>query len=193
MGAPQRRSKCGARTSPRCDSTRARAFAWPASATDYYTQPVEDALILRQHGRSLTSRCNAKAGGRVPAIGAGCIIAPTPEGRRSTMAEAQDLKTPAPRDQRRVPPVGHQAPRARRSPARAQSKHYLSDAEQFEEVTLKKRKLQLKDRMEAYRCGSTAPAQRARCICGTRRLTRVAHVSLSRHAGPPSSRWRLAL
>ena len=28
-------------------------------------------------------------------------------------------------------------------------KHYLSDAEQFEEVSLKKRKLQLKDRMEA--------------------------------------------
>ena len=30
-----------------------------------------------------------------------------------------------------------------------ESKHYLSDTEQFEEVTLKKRKLQLKDRMEA--------------------------------------------
>ncbi len=29
------------------------------------------------------------------------------------------------------------------------SKNYLSDNEQFEEVTLKKRKLQLKDRMEA--------------------------------------------
>ena len=29
------------------------------------------------------------------------------------------------------------------------SKHYLSNSEQFEEVTLKKRKLQLKDRMEA--------------------------------------------
>ena len=28
------------------------------------------------------------------------------------------------------------------------SKHYLSSAEQFEEVTLKKRKLQLKDKME---------------------------------------------
>ncbi len=29
------------------------------------------------------------------------------------------------------------------------NKHYLSDPEQVEEVTLKKRKLQLKDRMEA--------------------------------------------
>lgn len=30
-----------------------------------------------------------------------------------------------------------------------ESKHYLSDAEHVEEVTLKKRKLHLKDRMEA--------------------------------------------
>ena len=29
------------------------------------------------------------------------------------------------------------------------TKHYLSDNEQFEEVTLKKRKLQLKDKMES--------------------------------------------
>jgi uncharacterized protein YdcH (DUF465 family) len=28
------------------------------------------------------------------------------------------------------------------------TKHYLSDSEQFEEVTIKKRKLQLKDKME---------------------------------------------
>jgi len=42
------------------------------------------------------------------------------------------------------------------------SKHYLSDAEQFEETTIKKRKLQLKDRMEAiarsYRNRVTGPA-----------------------------------
>ena len=29
-----------------------------------------------------------------------------------------------------------------------EGKHYLSDSEQFEEVSIKKRKLQLKDRME---------------------------------------------
>lgn len=29
-----------------------------------------------------------------------------------------------------------------------ESKHYLSDSEQFEEISLKKRKLQVKDRME---------------------------------------------
>jgi uncharacterized protein YdcH (DUF465 family) len=41
-----------------------------------------------------------------------------------------------------------------------ESKHYLSDAEQFEEVSLKKRKLQVKDRMELilrnYRSPSSA-------------------------------------
>ena len=42
------------------------------------------------------------------------------------------------------------------------AKHYLSDAEQFEEVSLKKRKLQMKDRMESiirnYRYSQHAPA-----------------------------------
>jgi uncharacterized protein YdcH (DUF465 family) len=44
------------------------------------------------------------------------------------------------------------------------SKHYLSDSEQFEEITLKKRKLQLKDRMEeiarSYRTGYDAALAR---------------------------------
>jgi uncharacterized protein YdcH (DUF465 family) len=42
------------------------------------------------------------------------------------------------------------------------SKHYLSDSEHVEEVTLKKRKLQLKDRMEGiariYRNGAAGPS-----------------------------------
>jgi uncharacterized protein len=42
------------------------------------------------------------------------------------------------------------------------SKHYLSDSEHVEEVTLKKRKLQLKDRMEdiarTYRGGPASPS-----------------------------------
>jgi uncharacterized protein YdcH (DUF465 family) len=41
------------------------------------------------------------------------------------------------------------------------NKHYLSEPEQVEEVTLKKRKLQLKDKMEAivraYRKGAAPP------------------------------------
>ena len=41
-----------------------------------------------------------------------------------------------------------------------EAKHYLSDSEQFEEVSLKKRKLQLKDRMELilreHRMGTTS-------------------------------------
>ena len=40
-----------------------------------------------------------------------------------------------------------------------ESKHYLSDAEQFEEISLKKRKLQVKDQMEImlrhYRASSS--------------------------------------
>jgi uncharacterized protein YdcH (DUF465 family) len=42
-----------------------------------------------------------------------------------------------------------------------ESKHYLSDAEQFEEISLKKRKLQCKDKMEiilrSYRTGNSTP------------------------------------
>lgn len=41
------------------------------------------------------------------------------------------------------------------------SKHYLSEPEQFEEVTLKKKKLQLKDQMEEIirRSRTAAPSQ----------------------------------
>ena len=42
-----------------------------------------------------------------------------------------------------------------------ESKHFLSDAEQFEEVSIKKRKLQVKDQMELilrhYRSSSSTP------------------------------------
>ena len=42
-----------------------------------------------------------------------------------------------------------------------EAKHYLSDAEQFEEVKLKKRKLQVKDQMEVmirnFRGGHSTP------------------------------------
>jgi uncharacterized protein YdcH (DUF465 family) len=37
-----------------------------------------------------------------------------------------------------------------------EAKHYLSDAEQFEEVSLKKRKLNVKDRMESILRGYRA-------------------------------------
>jgi len=43
-----------------------------------------------------------------------------------------------------------------------EAKHYLSDAEQFEEVSLKKRKLHVKDRMETilrqHRVNSSTPS-----------------------------------
>ncbi len=40
-----------------------------------------------------------------------------------------------------------------------ESKHYLSDAEQVEEISLKKRKLQVKDRMELMMRNFRSPSQ----------------------------------
>ena len=56
----------------------------------YYTHPIEDALILSRGG-PCNDLATPRRGGRVR-LGAGCISHPTPEGRRNTMAEAQDLK-----------------------------------------------------------------------------------------------------
>lgn len=64
------------------------------------------------------------------------------------MAEAQDLKhllLETNEEYRRLASKHHELDDRLHE---LTSKHYLSDAEQLEEVTLKKRKLQLKDRME---------------------------------------------
>jgi uncharacterized protein YdcH (DUF465 family) len=64
------------------------------------------------------------------------------------MAEAQDLKTlllETNEEYRRLASKHHELDDRLHQ---LTSKHYLSDAERIEEVTLKKRKLQLKDRME---------------------------------------------
>jgi hypothetical protein len=65
------------------------------------------------------------------------------------MAEAQDLKNlllETNDEYRRLASQHHDLDERL---VQLESKHYLSDDEQFEEVTLKKRKLHLKDRMEA--------------------------------------------
>jgi uncharacterized protein YdcH (DUF465 family) len=64
------------------------------------------------------------------------------------MAEAQDLKTlllETNEEYRQLATKHHELDDRLQE---LTSKHYLSDAEHVEEVTLKKRKLQLKDRME---------------------------------------------
>ena len=64
------------------------------------------------------------------------------------MAESQDLKSlllETNEEYRRLAARHHELDDRLQE---LSSKHYLSDSEQFEEVTLKKRKLQLKDRME---------------------------------------------
>lgn len=72
----------------------------------------------------------------------------TPEGRLSTMAEAQDLKTRLLDTNEEYHQLASKHHELDDRLHELTSKHYLSDTEQIEEVTLKKRKLQLKDRME---------------------------------------------
>ena len=78
------------------------------------------------------------------------------------MAEAQDLKNlllETNDDFRRLASMHHELDERL---VQLESKHYLSSDEQVEEVTLKKRKLHLKDQMEeilrAYRQGHAHPA-----------------------------------
>jgi uncharacterized protein YdcH (DUF465 family) len=64
------------------------------------------------------------------------------------MAEAQDLKhllLETNEEYRRLATKHHELDDRLHE---LSSKHYLSDSEQYEEVTLKKQKLRLKDRME---------------------------------------------
>jgi len=65
------------------------------------------------------------------------------------MAEAQDLKTLLLETNDEFRQLASQHHELDERLVALESKHYLSDAEQLEEVTLKKKKLQLKDRMES--------------------------------------------
>jgi uncharacterized protein len=78
------------------------------------------------------------------------------------MAEAQDLKNlllETNDEFRRLASMHHELDERL---VKLESKHYLSSDEQVEEVTLKKKKLHLKDQMEeilrAYRQGHAHPA-----------------------------------
>jgi uncharacterized protein YdcH (DUF465 family) len=78
------------------------------------------------------------------------------------MAEAQDLKNlllETNDEFRRLASMHHELDERL---VQLESKHYLSSDEQVEEVTLKKKKLHLKDQMEeilrAYRQGHAHPA-----------------------------------
>ncbi len=81
------------------------------------------------------------------------------------MAEAQDLQTlllETNEEYRRLVSKHHELEGRLHE---LTHKHYLSDAEQIEEVTLKKRKLQLKDQMESIlrrHSGAAQSAQAAR-------------------------------
>lgn len=78
------------------------------------------------------------------------------------MAEAQDLKNLLLETNDEYRQLASQHHELDEQLIALESKHYLSDTEHLEEVTLKKRKLQLKDRMEAilrdYRAGQSQAA-----------------------------------
>jgi uncharacterized protein YdcH (DUF465 family) len=77
------------------------------------------------------------------------------------MAEAQDLKTLLLETNEEFRTLASRHHELDDRLHQLTSKHYLSDAEQFEETSIKKRKLQMKDRMESimrdYRNTHSAP------------------------------------
>jgi uncharacterized protein len=78
------------------------------------------------------------------------------------MAEAQDLKNLLLETNDEFRRLASQHHELDERLVQLESKHYLSNDEQLEEVTLKKKKLHLKDQMEgilrAYRHGHAHPA-----------------------------------
>jgi uncharacterized protein YdcH (DUF465 family) len=81
------------------------------------------------------------------------------------MAEAQDLKTLLLETNDEFRQLASKHHELDDRLIALESKHYLTDSEHVEEITIKKRKLQLKDRMEAilrdYRNGRTSAVMSA--------------------------------
>ena len=125
--------------------TSASASRLPACGAAYYTKPVEDALVLWREG-SEPSRST--------------ILKPCPEAvvvrsrpmsdrRRSYECRAaRSARTELLRTDEEFHDLAAKHHQLEDRLHELTAKHYLSEPEQVEEVTLKKQKLQLKDRME---------------------------------------------
>ena len=148
----------------------------PASAGSYYTHPEEDALILWR-----AAPIGRPPRGRPTSLKAciSCGTVPVGAFRQTAHLFSKEAKMPdrlrraeakASAERRRVPPARHSASRPRRTDPRPGRPHHLSEPEQLEEVTLKKRKLQLKDQMEMHSAAQRRRIARARSRAPDRRL-----------------------
>ena len=140
-----RRSKLAAQR-----SYRSAGFHEAGLRKKYYTHPVEDALVLLQKNR-LDTRDTPLTSVIVRVIGTAAYR--TGPGREAeTMAEdLKHLLIETNQEFRQLAAKHHSLDDRLHE---LESNHYLSDAEQFEEVSFKKRKLQVKDRMEFDHCAS---------------------------------------
>ena len=106
----------------------------------YYTRPVEDALVLWREDLGVLLTLNR---------GGPCVtFAAHVEGRRTMDAQPHDLKAELLKTDEEFHDLAAKHHELEDRLHELTAKHYLSEPEQVEEVTLKKRKLQLKDRME---------------------------------------------